>query len=375
LSGQPALQRTDAIVNFDWAGARPDAALPADRFSARWSGRLAAPTSEAYTFYLYSNDGARLWVNNRLVIDRWQPPFEPQSSSAPVELKAGEKVDIRLEHYDAEGEALIQLLWSSASTPKQIIPRRYLYPEAATDNPTPTDAKQTGLLLPPRSDADPKATQPQPISPSRWLASPLGHAGLVLMIACGLLALLRRTRWRQSRRGFALAAMCSGVLLRLQDQIASRLGELSRIATAVSDKLQLVAVFGKRLFAGTYDKLKFAAIRKRLSRSEIGVGADLRVCPVPASPPAPGQTRRSAPTLRRLILGVLRLLAEASDKLKFVAFGKKLLAGTSDKLKFVGHFLAAFLPIFKVVSRGGAVVRLGRQKLVGLLPERVRAIA
>ena len=97
LGGQPALQRTDAIINFDWAGASPDAALPADRFSVRWSGQLSAPSSETYMFYLYSDQGARLWVNNQLVIDRWRPPLEAQSRSAPVELKAGEKVDIRLE--------------------------------------------------------------------------------------------------------------------------------------------------------------------------------------------------------------------------------------------------------------------------------------
>jgi hypothetical protein len=48
-------------------------------------------------FYLYSDDGAGLWVNNQLVIDRWRRPLEPQSRNAPVELKAGEKVDIRLE--------------------------------------------------------------------------------------------------------------------------------------------------------------------------------------------------------------------------------------------------------------------------------------
>jgi hypothetical protein len=176
LSGQPSLQRTDAFVNFDWAGARPDAALPADRFSVRWSGQLAAPSSEAYTFHLYSDDGARLWVNNQLVIDRWQPPFEKQIRSAPVELKAGEKAPVRVEYYNAGGEALIQLLWSSASTPLQFIPQQHLYPEAATNKSAPTDTnKQTGMLLPPGSDAGPKATRQQP---GEWLAIPLGRAGL-----------------------------------------------------------------------------------------------------------------------------------------------------------------------------------------------------
>jgi hypothetical protein len=198
FSGPPSLQRTDAIINFDWAGASPDAALPADRFSVRWSGQLSAPSSEAYTFYLNSDDGARLWVNNQLVIDRWRRPLEPQSRSAPVELKAGEKVDIRLDYYDAEGAALVQLLWSSASTPKQIIPQRHLYPEAATDKSAPADiGKQTGMLLPPGPGAGPKVTRPQP---GGWLALPPGRAGFALLIAGGVLALLLRIDRKESKR-------------------------------------------------------------------------------------------------------------------------------------------------------------------------------
>jgi len=139
LSGQSALQRIDHVVNFNWAGNRPDAALPADGFSVRWNGQITAPLSEAYTFYLYSDGGARLWVHNQLVIDRWPPSSEPYTRSAPVELKTGEKVDIRAEYYNAGGKSGIHLLWSSASTPKRIIPQRYLYSEAATNKSAPTD--------------------------------------------------------------------------------------------------------------------------------------------------------------------------------------------------------------------------------------------
>jgi RHS repeat-associated protein len=316
LSGQPALKRIDPVVNFDWSGANPDKLLTADRFSARWSGQLAAPLSEAYTFYLHSDGGARLWVNDQLVIDRWKTPSEPQTSSAPVELKAGEKAAVRVEYYNAGEKATIHLLWSSASTPKQIIPRRQFYQGAATNKSAPADSnKQTGMLLPPGSDAGPKATQPEPGAASRWLASPLGRTGLVLMIACGVLALLLRARWRQAPGRFTMAAVRPGVVSRLRDQIKAQSEGLFRIAAAAYDKLKFVVAYGKRLLAMT------------------------------------------------------------SDKLNVAVFCKRLLAGASAKLKFVGHFLAALLPTFKVMSYCGAVMRLGRQKLARLLPERVRAIA
>src|SRR4030095_4876751 len=190
--------RVDSTVNFNWASNNPDKLVPADGFSARWNGQLAAPSSETYTFYLYSDGGARLWLNNQLVIDRWQPPFEPLTHSAPVEMKAGEKADTRVEYYNAGGKAAIHLLWSSASTPKQVVLQQYLYPESATDKSTPTDTnKQTGMLLPPGSDAGPKAARPHP---GEWLAIPLVRAGLALLIACGVLALLLRITWRHSRR-------------------------------------------------------------------------------------------------------------------------------------------------------------------------------
>jgi len=217
LSGQSSLERIDAAVSFNWTGASPDKLLPAHRFSVRWGGQLAAPSSEAYTFYLYSVGGARLWVNNRLVIDRWRSSFEPPITSAPVELKAGAKADIRVEYYNAGAEAMIHLLWSSASTPKQIIPRRRLYPEAANEAASSDANKQTGMLLPPGSNAGPKATWLQSGDPRRWLASTFGRACLALLIACGVLALLLRSGWRLARSRFTMAA--AGLVSRLRGRI------------------------------------------------------------------------------------------------------------------------------------------------------------
>lgn len=218
-----------------------------------------------------------------------------------------------MEYYNAGGKAAIHLLWSSASTPKQVIPRRHLHPEAATNGSTPADTnKQTGMLLPPGSGAGPKATRLQLGVLSRWLASQLSRVGLALLIACGALTLLLRINWRKARGRFAKIA--AGAVSRKRDQLASRFGELLRIADAAYDRLQFVAGFSKRLLAGIYDKLNVARLGKRLS------------------------------------------------------------AGASDKLKFVGHFLAALPPTFKVVSRGAAM-RLGKQKLARLLLEIVRTKA
>jgi len=53
------------------------------------------------------------------------------------------------------------------------------------------------MLLPPGSDAGLKATRPQP---SGRLAIPRGRAGLALLIACGVLALVLRIDCKESKR-------------------------------------------------------------------------------------------------------------------------------------------------------------------------------
>src|SRR6185436_19422079 len=67
----PSITRIDPTINFNWANASPDAAIAADTFSARWTGRIQPRYTETYTFTTTSDDGVRLWVNGQLLIDQW----------------------------------------------------------------------------------------------------------------------------------------------------------------------------------------------------------------------------------------------------------------------------------------------------------------
>jgi PA14 domain/Carbohydrate binding module (family 35)/Carbohydrate binding module (family 6)/K319L-like, PKD domain len=119
--------RTDTAVNFDWGTGVPDAALPADGFSVRWTGRLQAQYTEAYTFTVRNDDLAKLWVNGQLLIND-TTPGGTADNSVTLNLVAGETYDIRLEYTDVSGAANVQLLWSSPSTPQTVIPVSQLYP-------------------------------------------------------------------------------------------------------------------------------------------------------------------------------------------------------------------------------------------------------
>jgi hypothetical protein len=130
------LTRIDPAVDFDWAAGSPDPSLGVDTFSVRWTGQVEAPVSGTYTFYTVTDDGARLWVNNQLLIDKWidQPATEWSGTMA---LTAGQKYDVKLEYYENGSDASAHLLWSAGALAKQPIPQDRLYPSSGPDGTPP----------------------------------------------------------------------------------------------------------------------------------------------------------------------------------------------------------------------------------------------
>jgi hypothetical protein len=129
LTGAPVLTRTDPVVDFQWGTTgSPDSGIPNNQFSARWTGQVQAQCSEAYTFYAFSDDGVRLWVNNQLIIEKWFDQTGPELASTAISLVAGVKYDIKVEYYENTGGAQIYVKWSSPSTAKQTIPQSQLFP-------------------------------------------------------------------------------------------------------------------------------------------------------------------------------------------------------------------------------------------------------
>ncbi|MDQ3803369.1 MAG: PA14 domain-containing protein, partial [Acidobacteriota bacterium] len=121
------LTRTDASVNFSWDLAAPAPSVGAEEFSVRWTGVVVPRHSETYTFYTTTDDGARLWVDGRLVIDKWQDQGTTEWSGQAA-LVAGREYDIRMEFYERWHGAIAKLSWSSPSQPKEVIPQGRLYP-------------------------------------------------------------------------------------------------------------------------------------------------------------------------------------------------------------------------------------------------------
>nr|WP_277881676.1 PA14 domain-containing protein [Phormidium sp. FACHB-592] len=118
-------------VNFTWGNQAPNSLVAADNFAVRWTGQVQAKSTEAYTFYTRSDDSVRLWVNGQLLIDNWADHALTEDSGT-IALAAGQNYDIKLEYYERAGGATAQLLWSSPTQAKEIIPASQLFQGTST---------------------------------------------------------------------------------------------------------------------------------------------------------------------------------------------------------------------------------------------------
>ena len=148
-SGEIFKTRYDRTIDFDWGQSAPFADMNSNGFSVRWVGRVVVSNSEHYTFHTVTDDGVRLWVNNKLIIDAWKDEFL-NLAAAPLLLIGGQTNEIRMEMFDARDRAVARLFWSSPTTPRAIIPSERLLPAANVPLPTTpaTKAKYSpGVLL------------------------------------------------------------------------------------------------------------------------------------------------------------------------------------------------------------------------------------
>ncbi|WNS41272.1 glycosyl hydrolase [Paenibacillus sp. MMS20-IR301] len=125
LSGAPLLTRTDSRIDFNWHGDSPAATIGEDSFSVRWTGTIKPLYSEKYTFTASSDDGIRVWIGGKLIIDSWKKQ-SGISREGSIVLSAATAYDIKVEYFENYGDASVRLMWQSPSQKQAVIPRNAL---------------------------------------------------------------------------------------------------------------------------------------------------------------------------------------------------------------------------------------------------------
>jgi hypothetical protein len=113
LSGTPTALREDPTVDFNWGTASPiPGTINSDNFSVRWTRTLNL-TAGNYRFSVTVDDGVRLWVNNHLLVDKWQ--IQAVTTYTGDIYLAGGDVPVKIEYYDGTGQAVMRLSWTTIS--------------------------------------------------------------------------------------------------------------------------------------------------------------------------------------------------------------------------------------------------------------------
>lgn len=115
---KPIKTKREKRIDFNWdLGSLVEDYV--DNVSIRCTGRIKAPSTGRYTFLTRSDDGTRLWIDDKLIIDDWNVHPE-DTRSAEVDLEEGYH-HIKLEYFEGEGFASLKLLWIRPGTEEQQI--------------------------------------------------------------------------------------------------------------------------------------------------------------------------------------------------------------------------------------------------------------
>jgi len=110
LEGEPARLNIDKSISFMWNDKGPFEDFQKDNFSVRWTGYLKPDKSDKYTFDVSSDDGVRLYIDDKLIINDWND-HAVLTNSYTMELNAGQLYKIKLEYYEKGGGAIIKFGW------------------------------------------------------------------------------------------------------------------------------------------------------------------------------------------------------------------------------------------------------------------------
>jgi outer membrane protein OmpA-like peptidoglycan-associated protein len=101
-------------------------------YSIRWTGKLFAPVSGVYRLAFTADDGVRLWLGGKLLIDEWELQEERTFFTPKITLHEGRYYDLKIEYYNGVMHGVAELSWERPDETEvhanmHLIPHKYLF--------------------------------------------------------------------------------------------------------------------------------------------------------------------------------------------------------------------------------------------------------
>ena len=114
LQGTPVVKRIDRTVDFPWGDESPVPGIAGDSaYSARWQGTITVPATGDYIFGASSDDGSRVFLDDRKIIDNWSAhPVTHKETS--LHLEQGQTCRVRVEYFNAAKGGVMRFGWGLA---------------------------------------------------------------------------------------------------------------------------------------------------------------------------------------------------------------------------------------------------------------------
>ncbi len=115
LQGEPSAVTQTDFVYFDPANQPPNPMVPSAPMSIRWSGDFVAPATGRYLFSVTSDDGCRLKIDGRTILDKWEVRAATTDYTS-TGMREGQTYHIEFEYFDNGGDAVAHLKWRMPAT-------------------------------------------------------------------------------------------------------------------------------------------------------------------------------------------------------------------------------------------------------------------
>lgn len=108
LQGTPSQTAVEQRPSVQWRSAGRESSI-------RWTGYIKAPESGTFTFRFASENGYRVFVDNKPVVEEWGVGDAPSILSGTIDLEGGRTYPIRVEAWQRGQRGEQQLVWSRPS--------------------------------------------------------------------------------------------------------------------------------------------------------------------------------------------------------------------------------------------------------------------